>query len=71
MRNVPSEAQWLADIDERGNIRVFFNNYVFEKMYLAMLDYHFGKMNFSELPNECSMLLGIKKPPLDLHRPTL
>ncbi len=71
MGNVPSDAQWLADIDERGNIRAFFNNFVFEKMYLAILDYHFGKTNFIELLNECSRLLGIKEPPLDTHRPTL
>ncbi len=70
-RNVPSDAQWLADIDEQGNIRVFFNDNVFEKMYFAMLDYHFGKMNFIELLNECSRLLGIKEPPLDIHRPAL
>ena len=71
MRNVPPDAQWFVDIDEQGNIRVFFKSNIYEMMYLALLDYHFGKMNFSELPNECSMLLGIKKPPLDLHRPTL
>lgn len=71
MGNVPSDAQWLADIDEQGNIRVFFNNFVFEKIYLAILDYHFGKTNFIELLNECSRLLVIKEPPLDTHRPTL
>ena len=63
MGNVPSDAQWLADIDERGNIRVFFNDSVFEKMYLALLNYHFGNMNFIELLNEFSRLLGIKEPP--------
>jgi hypothetical protein len=52
MRNVPPDAQWLTDIDEQGNIRVFFNDNVFEKMYFAMLDYHFGKMNFIELLNK-------------------
>jgi hypothetical protein len=71
MRNVPSDAQWLADIDEQGNIRVFFNSNVFEKMYFALLDYHFGKMNFIELLNEYCRLLGIKEPPLDIHRPAL
>ena len=71
MRNVPSDAQWLADIDEQGTIRVFFNDNVFEKMYFALLDYHFGKMNFIELLNEFSRLLGIKEPPLDIHRSTL
>ena len=71
MGNVPSDAQWLADIDEQGNIRVFFNNFVFEKMYLALLDYQYGKTNFIELLNECSRLLGMKEPPLDLHRPAL
>jgi hypothetical protein len=71
MGNVPSDAQWLADIDEQDNIRVFFNNSVFEKMYLAILDYQYGKTNFIELLNECSRLLGMKEPPLDLHRPAL
>ena len=71
MRNVPSDAQWLADIDEQGNIRVFFNSNVFEKMYFALLDYHFGKMNFIELLNEYCRLLGMKEPPLDIHRPAL
>ena len=71
MRNVPSDAQWLADIDEQGNIRVFFNNNVFEKMYFALLDYQFGNMNFIELLNEWSRLLGMKEPPLDIHRPAL
>lgn len=71
MRNVPSDAQWLADIDEQGTIRVFFNDNVFEKMYFALLDYHFGKMNFIELLNEFSRLLGIKEPPLEIRRPPL
>ena len=69
MRNVPSDAQWLADIDEQGNIRVFFNSNVFEKMYFALLDYHFGKMNFIELLNEYCRLLGMKEPPLE-YTPT-
>jgi hypothetical protein len=64
MRNVPSDAQWLADIDEQSNIRVFFNGKVFESMYFAMLDYHFGKMNFIEVLNKWSELLGIEEPPL-------
>jgi hypothetical protein len=71
MRNVPPDAQWLTDIDEQGNIRVFFNDNVFEKMYFAVLDYHFGKMNFIELLNKWSELLDIKEPPLDVHRPAL
>jgi hypothetical protein len=71
MGNVPPDAQWLADIDEHGTIRVFFNSNIFEKMYLALLNYHFGNMNFIELLNEFSRLLGIKEPPLDTHRPTL
>lgn len=71
MRNVPPDAQWLADIDEGGNIRVFFNSNVYEKMYLAMLDYRLGKMNFIELLNEWSRLLGIKEPPLEARRPAL
>jgi len=71
MGNVPSDAQWLADIDERGNIRVFFNDSVFEKMYLALLNYHFGNMNFIELLNEYCRLLGIKEPPLEIRRPPL
>jgi hypothetical protein len=71
MGNVPSDAQWLADIDERDNIRVFFNNSVFEKMYLALLNYHFGNTNFIELLNEFSRLLGIKEPPLEIRRPPL
>jgi hypothetical protein len=70
-RNVPSNAQWVADIDEQGNFRVFFNSNVFEKMYCAMLDYHFGNMNFIELLNKWSELLDIKEPPLDVHRPAL
>jgi hypothetical protein len=68
MRNVTPDAQWLADIDEQGNIRVFFNSNVYEKMYLATLDYRFGKMNFIELLNEFSRLLGIKEPPLEIRK---
>ena len=71
MRFVPSESQWLADIDEEDNIRVFSRHNIFEEMYFAMLDYHFGKMNFIELLNKWSELLDIKEPPLDLHRPAL
>jgi hypothetical protein len=70
MRLVPSDAQWLADIDEEGNIRVFSRHNVFEEMYFAMMDYHFGNMNFIELLNKWSDLLGIEEPPLDTHRPT-
>ena len=71
MRIVPSDTRWLADIDEQGNIRVFSRDNVFEKMYFAMLDYRFGKMNFIELLNKWSELLNIKEPPLDIHRPAL
>jgi hypothetical protein len=71
MRIVPSDTRWLADIDEQGNIRVFSKDNVFEKMYFAMLDYRFGKMNFIELLNKWSELLDIKEPPLDVHRPAL
>ena len=69
MRNVPSDAEWVADIDEEGNIRVFSTHNVYEKMYIAMLDYYFGHVNFIELLNKWSELLGIEEPPLDTHRP--
>ena len=69
MRNVPSDARWVADIDEQGNVRVFSTNNVYKEMYLAMLDYHFGHINFIELLNKWSELLGIEEPPLDTHRP--
>jgi hypothetical protein len=62
MRNVPPDAQWFVDIDEQGNIRVFFKSNIYEMMYLALLDYHFGKMNFIELLNEWSRLLDMNEP---------
>lgn len=52
MRNVPSDVRWVADIDEQGNVRVFSTSNVFKEMYLAMLDYHFGHINFIELLNK-------------------
>ena len=66
--NVPADAEWLADIDEQGTIRVLFNSKVFEKMYSAMLDYQFGNLNFIEMLNKWSELLGIEEPPLGIQR---
>jgi hypothetical protein len=70
MCNVPSDTHCVADIDEEGNTRVFSTHNVFGEVYFAMLDYYFRNINFIELLNKCSEILGIEEPPLDTHRPT-